>query len=78
MNVSDESKYKGFVEDFVPKIRSANDVYALFRGLGYPPEAILDPSYKRRISEFEFAKEEAAKIANIYTVLSIEKNCFVY
>ena len=78
MSISGESDYRGFVEDFVPRIHSVNDVYGLFKGLGYPPEAILDSSYKRRIGEFGFAKDEEVKIANIYTVLSIEKNLNIF
>jgi 23S rRNA G2445 N2-methylase RlmL len=78
VNISGEKDYKSFVEEFAPKICSVDDVYGLFKGLGYPPEAILDPSYKRRISEFGFAKEEEEKIANIYTILSIEKNLNVF
>lgn len=69
-----EGNYKTFIEDFLPKIHSINDVYGLFRGLGYPADSILDPTYRRRISEFGFAKEEEEKIANVYTILTIEKN----
>ncbi|MEJ5292419.1 MAG: DNA methyltransferase [Candidatus Methanosuratincola sp.] len=78
MEVSSERDYRGFVEEFIPKIHSVEDIYGLFKGLGYPLKAILDPSYKRRISEFGFAKEEEEKIANIYTVLSIEKKLNVF
>ena len=42
MNISGESDYRGFIEVFVPRIHSVDDMYDLFRGLGYPPEAILD------------------------------------
>jgi len=78
VSVSGESNYKDFVEEFVPRMHSVDDAYGLFQGLGYPADAILDPSYKRRVSEFGFAKEEEEKIANIYTVLSIEKNLNVF
>jgi hypothetical protein len=78
VSISGKSDYRGFVEEFVPKIRSVDDVYGLFKGLGYPLEAILNPSYKRRISEFGFAKEAEEKIADIYTILSIERNLNVF
>ncbi len=70
--------YKSFVEGFLPEVGSVDAVYALFKGLGYPSEVILDSSYRRRVGEFGFAKEEEEKIANIYTVLSIEKNLNVF
>lgn len=69
-----EKDYRVLVEDFLPRISSADDIYGLFKKLGYPSSAILDPTYKRRISEFGFAKEEEEKVANIYTVLNFEKN----
>jgi len=70
--------YKSLVSEFVPNIHSVEDIYQLFRRLNYPTEAIFDSSYKRKISEFGFAKDEEEKIANIYTLLSIEKNLNVF
>ena len=40
MSISGQSNYKDFVEDFVPRIHSVDDVYGLFQGLGYPADAI--------------------------------------
>lgn len=54
-----------FVQNFIPELNSPEKIYELFRGLGY--NNILDPSYKRKIEEFEFTKEERNKIKNIYT-----------
>jgi len=76
--MSGESNYNGFVEDFVPRIQSVDDFYSLFKRLGYPSKAVLDRSYRRRVGEFGFANEEEEKIANIYTVLSIEKNLNIF
>ena len=45
----------------------------MFHKLNYPKEAIFDPSYIRNIKEFDFVKEEAAKIEKIYTVMSYDK-----
>jgi hypothetical protein len=61
-----------FVSSTVPATDSPAKVYELFRGLGYPEDKILDPSYKRKIEEFEFAKDEAEKIKNIYTVFNYD------
>jgi len=47
---------------------SPEKIYELFRGLRYPEGKVLDTSYKRKISEFEFAKEEREKVKDIYTV----------
>lgn len=61
---------KDFVQTFIPQMDSPEKVYELFMGLGYPEEKVFDPSYKRKISEFEFAKEEREKVKNIYTVFN--------
>lgn len=43
---------KEYVQRFIPGIDSPDKVYELFRGLGYPEDKVLDPTYKRKISEF--------------------------
>ncbi len=61
-----------YVQGFIPEIDSPEKIYGLFRGLGYPEDKVLDPSYKRKIDEFEFAKEEREKVRDIYTVFNYE------
>ncbi len=63
---------KRFVQTFIPDMDSPEKVYELFRGLGYPEDKILDPSYKRKISEFDFAKEEREKVKDIYTIFNYD------
>src|SRR3972149_4067477 len=60
------------VQSFVPKIDSPEKVYELFHILGYQKDKVLDPSYKRKIDEFEFAKEEKEKVKDIYTVFNFD------
>jgi len=45
---------KGFVQKIIPEIDSPPKIYELFRGLGYPSDKILDPTYKRKVKEFDF------------------------
>ncbi len=61
-----------YVQGFIPEIDSPEKIYGLFRGLGYPEDKVLDPSYKRKIDEFEFAKEEREKVRDIYTVFNYD------
>lgn len=58
-----------FVQVFIPKLDSPEKVYELFLGLGYPRDKILDPTYKRKVSELELAKEEREKIRNLKVAL---------
>lgn len=60
------------VQSFVPQTDSPDKIYELFLSLGYPKDKILDPSYKRKIEEFDFAKEEREKIKDIYTVFNYD------
>ncbi|MFZ5906346.1 MAG: Eco57I restriction-modification methylase domain-containing protein [Nitrospirota bacterium] len=60
------------VQSFIPKTDSPEKIYDLFLSLGYPKDKLLDPSYKRKIEEFEFAKEEREKIKDIYTVFNYD------
>jgi hypothetical protein len=62
------------VENLIPKIDSPEKIYELFHSLGYPKDKILDPSYKRKIEEYGFAKEEREKVKSIYTVFNYD--CF--
>lgn len=66
------------VQNIIPKTDSPEKLYELFRGLGYPKGKLLDPSYKRKIDEFEFAKEEREKIKDIYTVFNYDKNLQIF
>jgi hypothetical protein len=59
-----------YISQFISETDSPEKIYELFRGLGYPTDKILDPSYKRKIEEFEFAKEEREKVKDIYTVFN--------
>ena len=61
-----------YISQFISETDSPEKIYELFRGLGYPTDKILDPSYKRKIEEFEFAKEEREKVKDIYTVFNYD------
>lgn len=61
------------VQSFVPQTDSPEKIYELFLSLGYPKDKLLDTSYKRKIEEFDFAKEEKEKIKDIYTVFNYDK-----
>jgi hypothetical protein len=69
---------KEYVQQFVPNMDSPEKVYELFHGLGYPADKILDPTYKRKIEEFEFAQEEREKIKTIYTVFNYDSKLQVF
>jgi len=60
------------IKTLVSTMDSAEKVYDLFRGLGYPADKLLDPSYKRKISEFGLAIDEREKVRNIYTVFNYD------
>lgn len=59
-------------------IDTPQKIYDLFKELQYPPDKILNTSYKRRIEEFDFAKEEKEKIREIYTVFSYDGDLNIF
>ncbi len=44
---------KNFIQGFLPGTDSPGKIYELFRGLGYPGDKVLDPTYQKKIEEFE-------------------------
>jgi hypothetical protein len=38
----------------------------------YPKDKVLDSTYKRKIQEFDFAKEEKEKVKDIYTIFNYD------
>ena len=62
----------------VIKIHSAKDLFDLFRILGYPEDIILDSSSKRKKSDFDFRKDDAERIAEIYSILSFKRDLPVF
>ena len=62
----------------VIKTRSAKDLFDLFNILGYPESVILDPSAKRKKSDFDFRKEDEERIKDIFSILSFDKNLPVF
>lgn len=60
------------LKEFLRNIDSAEDVYELFRKLNYTNEKVLDSSYKRKKSTFDFKKEDEQRIKEIYAVLNFD------
>ncbi len=61
-----------YIQNFIPETDSPEKIYELFRVLKYQSDKVLDPSYKRKIDEFEFAKEEKDKVKDIFTVFNYD------
>ncbi len=66
------------IDESIQGIDTPQKIYDLFKELQYPPDKILDTSYKRRIEEFDFAKEEREKIREIYTVFSYDGDLKIF
>ena len=59
-------------------LKSAEDIFELFKLLNYPEESIFDTSYKRDKTDFNFKKEDYDRINNVYSVLNFEKKLPVF
>lgn len=69
---------KDVVLESVPAINSPEKIYDLFRLLGYPDGKLLDPTYKRKIEEFDFAREEGEKVKDIFTVFNYDSKLQIF
>lgn len=69
---------RGTVQEFIPGMDSPEKVYGLFRILGYPDGKLLDPTYKRKLEEFDFAGEEREKVKDIFTVFNYDSKLQVF
>lgn len=59
-------------------LKSAEDIFELFKLLNYPEENIFDTSYKRSKKDFNFKREDYDRIKNVYSVLNFEDNLPVF
>jgi len=59
-------------------IKDAKGIYDLFGILEYQKDSILDPSYKRNKSTFEFKREDNERIKEIYSILNLEDKLPVF
>jgi len=74
----DKVRLREEIREFIPTINSPEQIYKLFRLLGYPESVLFEPGSKRKLQDFDFKEEIARDIKNIYTVLSFEKNIPVF
>ncbi len=78
MSMLNEVILREHIYQQVIKTRSAKDLFDLFKILGYPESVILDPSSKRKKTDFDFRKEDEERIKEIFSILSFDKNLPVF
>ncbi|AUB54921.1 hypothetical protein BK007_02050 [Methanobacterium subterraneum] len=66
------------IKNHLCNLKSAKDIFELFRLLNYPENVFYDTSYKREIDDFNFRKEDSSRIAKIYSILNFEDNLPVF
>jgi len=63
------------IQHHLSKIKSSKDIFSHFKLLGYPT---YDSSSKRKKDGFDFKKEDADRIKEIYSVLSFDEKLSVF
>lgn len=66
------------IKNHLYDLKSAKDIFELFKLLNYPENFFYDTSYKREIDDFNFRKEDSSRIAKIYSILNIQDNLPVF
>ena len=73
-----EAKIRHNVEEYILLIKTAEDVSRLFSILGYPRENIHEKPLLRKSDSFDFRKEDAERIHNIYSPFSMGEEVPVF
>lgn len=71
-------KLKQEIQEKIAKFNSAEDIYGLFKLLNYPENILFDTSSKRKKETFDFKKEDAERIKEIYSILSFDEKLPVF
>ncbi|MCD6495860.1 MAG: hypothetical protein J7K54_01180, partial [Candidatus Aenigmarchaeota archaeon] len=66
------------IQKHIVNLRSAEDVFELFKLLNYPDNVLFDTSSKRKKEAFDFKKEDMQKINEIYAVMSFDEQLPVF
>lgn len=71
--IMSEVEFRNKIKSHIEGITNAQGIYDLFKLLNYPRKSIFDPSYIRKLSDFELAKDEKNKVKKIFTIMSFDK-----
>ncbi|PKP60891.1 MAG: hypothetical protein CVT88_01680 [Candidatus Altiarchaeales archaeon HGW-Altiarchaeales-1] len=66
------------MQENISKIKSAEDIFDLFKLLNYPGKVLFNTSSKRKKETFDFKKDDAQRIKEIYSILSFDENLPVF
>ena len=73
-----DSRLRTEIQENVSRIKTAKDIFNLFKKLNYPEKVIFDVSSRRKKSTFDFKKEDEQRITEIYSVLSFDEKLPVF
>lgn len=74
----DKIEMRKAIHEHLEGVKSAGDVYSLFKLLGYPNEMLHDSSYKRKKSGFDLKKDDERKVKEIYSVMSFDDKLQIF
>lgn len=81
ININDESKkveIRSEIWNLVRSIKSAEDIAGFFSFLDYPEDYVHKKPLQRKKENFDFRKEDAERISNIFSPLSFEEDLPVF
>ncbi len=71
--MTDNISLRREIRDLIEKLKSAEDIFNLFKLLNYPDSILFDTTSKRKKENFDLKKDDIDRIKEIYAVLSIEE-----
>ncbi|MEM3063960.1 MAG: DNA methyltransferase [Candidatus Nitrosotenuis sp.] len=79
MNAEESTKeMRERIYKHITKTSCPQDIFDLFKLLGYPKNVVFDVSAKRKKTSFDFKNEDDQRIKEIYSILSFEKKLPVF
>ncbi len=76
--MKDNTQLKREIREHIGRFKSASDIFGLFKLLNYPDKILFDVSSRRKKDAFDFKKEDALRINEIYSILSFDEKLPVF
>lgn len=76
--MKDNTQLKREIREHISRFKSASDIFSLFKLLNYPDKILFDVSSRRKKDAFDFKKEDASRINEIYSILSFDEKLPVF
>ena len=76
--MKDNIQLRREMQEHISRLKSADNIFGLFKLLNYPDNILFDISFKRKKDTFDFKKVDIQRIKEIYSILSFDEKLSVF